>query len=99
MGVLLTPLIVRETVSLRSLAGRRLAVDAHGELYQFLALIRQRDGVPLTDHRGRVTSHLIGLFFRTTRLVADFGLQLVFAFDGPPPPRKSATIEARRRIR
>ncbi len=47
MGVLLTPLIVKETVSLRSLAGRRLAVDAHGELYQFLALIRQRDGVPL----------------------------------------------------
>jgi flap endonuclease-1 len=98
MGVLLTPLIVKEKLSPRSLAGRRLAVDAHGELYQFLALIRQRDGVPLMDPRGRVTSHLVGLFFRTTRLVAD-GLQLVFVFDGPPPPEKSATIEARRRTR
>jgi hypothetical protein len=74
-------------------------VDAHGELYQFLALIRQRNGVPLMDPRGRVTSHLVGLFFRTTRLVSDFGLQLVFVFDGPPPPLKSAEIEKWRRIR
>ena len=32
MDVLLTPLIVKQTPALRSLAGRRLAVDAHGEL-------------------------------------------------------------------
>jgi flap endonuclease-1 len=99
MGVLLTPLIVKEPLALRDLAGRRLAVDAHGELYQFLALIRQRDGVPLMDGRGRVTSHLVGLFFRTTRLVAELGLQLVFVFDGKPPPLKSAEIEKRRRTR
>jgi len=99
MGVLLTPLIVKETLALQSLAGRRLAVDAHGELYQFLALIRQRDGVPLMDERGRVTSHLVGLFFRTTRLVAELGLELVFVFDGPPPPLKRAEIESRRRTR
>jgi flap endonuclease-1 len=99
VGVLLTPLIVKTTLDLRSLARRRLAVDAHGELYQFLALIRQRDGVPLMDPRGRVTSHLVGLFFRTTRLVADFGLELVFVFDGPPPALKSAEIEKRRRTR
>jgi flap endonuclease-1 len=99
MGVLLTPLIVKETVALRSLAGRRLAVDTHGELYQFLALIRQRDGVPLMDGKGRVTSHLVGLFFRTTRLVGELGLELVFVFDGPPPPLKAAEIDRRRRIR
>lgn len=51
------------------------------------------------DPRGRVTSHLVGLFFRTTRLVSEFGLQLVFVFDGPQPPLKSAEIEKRRRIR
>src|SRR5262245_7983928 len=99
MGVLLTPLIVKETLALRNLAGRRLAVDAHGELYQFLALIRQRDGVPLMDRHGRVTSHLVGLFFRTTRLVAELGLQLVFVFDGKPPSLKSAEIDKRRRTR
>jgi flap endonuclease-1 len=99
MGVLLTPLIVKETLALRSLAGRRLAVDAHGELYQFLALIRQRDGVPLMDRQGRVTSHLVGLFFRTTRLVSELGLQLVFVFDGKPPLLKAAEIDKRRRTR
>jgi flap endonuclease-1 len=99
MGVLLTPIILKETVALRSLAGRRLAVDAHGELYQFLALIRQRDGVPLMDPTGRVTSHLVGLFFRTTRLVGELGLELVFVFDGPPPALKRAEIDKRRRTR
>src|SRR5262245_60215406 len=39
MGVLLTPIIVKETLTLADLAGRRVAVDGNGELYQFLALI------------------------------------------------------------
>ena len=39
MGVLLTPIVVKEAIALADLRGRRLAVDAHGELYQFLALI------------------------------------------------------------
>ena len=44
MGVVLTPIITKETISLSALRGRTLAVDGHGELYQFLALIRLRDG-------------------------------------------------------
>jgi flap endonuclease-1 len=58
---------VKDTIDLATLRGRRLAVDGNGELYQFLALIRQRDGTPLHDATGRVTSHLSGLFYRTTR--------------------------------
>ena len=65
---------------------------------QFLALIRLRDGTPLCDAHGRVTSHLSGLFFRTTRLIAEHGLRLVFVFDGAPPPRKAATLEKRREV-
>ena len=42
MGVLLTPIIVKQTLSLEDLRGKRLAVDGNGELYQFLALIRLR---------------------------------------------------------
>jgi len=41
MGVILTPIITKETISLSALRGRTLAVDGHGELYQFLALIRR----------------------------------------------------------
>src|SRR5436305_2549111 len=99
MGVLLTPIITKETLELDDLRGRTLSIDAHGELYQFLALIRLRDGTPLRDSKGRITSHLAGLFYRTTRLIADYGLKLVFAFDGKPPARKSAEIERRRTIR
>jgi flap endonuclease-1 len=99
MGVMLTPIAVKETIGLDGLRGRRLALDGNGELYQFLALIRQRDGTPLHDPSGRVTSHLSGLFYRTTRLVADYGLQLVYVFDGRPPALKAAEIDRRRAIR
>jgi flap endonuclease-1 len=99
MGVLLTPIFVREAISLEALRGRTLAVDGNGELYQFLALIRLRDGTPLKDSKGRVTSHLNGLFYRTTRLIAEHGLSLVFVFDGAPPARKAREIAKRRAIR
>jgi flap endonuclease-1 len=98
MGVLLTPIIVKETLTLGALRGRTLAVDGNGELYQFLALIRLRDGTPLRDSSGRITSHVNGLFYRVTRLIADYALKLVFVF-GTPPQRKSAELERRRAIR
>ena len=99
MGVLLTPIVRGEAVTLDALRGRRLAVDGNGELYQFLALIRLRDGTPLRDPSGRVTSHLSGLFFRVTRLIADYGVQLVFVFDGAPPALKAADLAKRRAVR
>jgi flap endonuclease-1 len=99
MGVLLTPIIVKETLTLEDLRGRRLAVDTNGELYQFLALIRLRDGSPLRDSKGRITSHLSGLFYRTTRLMADYGPELVFVFDGKPPALKVEEIARRRSIK
>jgi mannose-6-phosphate isomerase-like protein (cupin superfamily) len=98
VGVLLTPIVIKDTIALTDLRGRRLAVDANGELYQFLALIRLPDGTPLQDN-GRITSHLVGLFYRTTRLIADHGLKLVYVFDGAPPARKAQEIAKRREIR
>jgi len=99
VGVLLTPIVVKDTLPLDALRGRTLSVDGNGELYQFLALIRLRDGTPLRDSSGRITSHLAGLFYRTTRLIADHGVKLAFVFDGTPPPRKAAEIERRRTTR
>jgi flap endonuclease-1 len=99
MGVPLTPIIIKRTLALDDLRGKRLAVDANGELYQFLALIRLRDGSPLQDSHGRVTSHLSGLFYRTTRLIADYEIELVFVFDGRPPALKAAEIARRRSIK
>jgi len=99
VGVVLTPIVRTQPVSLAALRGKTLAVDAHGDLYQFLALIRLRDGTPLKDSSGRITSHLSGLFFRTTRLIADSGVKLVFVFDGAPPPEKAQEIARRRAVK
>ena len=99
MGVVLTPIVTKNAISLSQLHGQTLAVDGNGELYQFLALIRLRDGTPLQDSKGRITSHLSGLFYRTTRLMAEHGLKLVFVFDGAPPVRKAEEIARRRAIK
>ena len=99
MGVNLTPIVIKRVVSLDELRGRSFAVDAFVVLHQFLALIRGRDGSPLTDSEGRVTSHLVGVAFRTTRLIADYSMRLVFVFDGRPPELKRAEVEGRREAR
>jgi len=99
VGIVLTPIITKEVTPLADLAGRTLAVDGNGELYQFLALIRLRDGTPLKDSKGRITSHLSGLFYRTTRLIAEYSLKLVFVFDGAPPALKAREVEKRRAVK
>ena len=98
LGVLLTPILKRVQTSFKALYGKSFAVDASIELHQFLALIRKPDGSLFTDPEGRVTSHLIGLLTRTSRLVTDYKLRPVFVFDGRPNPLKRATIEARRKV-
>ena len=99
MGVMLTPILKREQTSLKALRATSFAIDASIEIHQFLTLIRKRDGSLFTDSQGRVTSHLIGLFTRTSRLIADFEIKPVFVFDGKPNPLKRRTIEMRREAR
>ncbi len=94
MGTQITPLLVSKNISISDLRDKKLAVDAFNVLYQFLSTIRGRDGSQLMDSRGRVTSHLTGLFSRTTRLM-QAGLKLTFVFDGEPPKLKEK--ERRRR--
>jgi flap endonuclease-1 len=99
LGVNLTPLIIKQTLSLEDLKGKSLAVDANNYLYQFLALIRTRDGTPLKDKKGSITSHLAGLMFRSTRLIQDYEIKLIFVFDGKPPKQKEQEILKRREQR
>jgi len=99
MGTNLRPIIVKKEISLEQLERRRLAVDANNMLYQFLSVIRLPDGSPLKDSRGNITSHLAGLAFRTTRLIAEYGILPVFVFDGKPPILKADEIGKRDGIR
>ncbi|MCQ8898415.1 MAG: flap structure-specific endonuclease, partial [Hadesarchaea archaeon] len=98
MGVQLGPLLPRREVGLEELRGRRVAVDAMNFLYQFLSIIRQRDGEPLRDSRGRITSHLSGLFYRTANLL-EAEIYPIYVFDGKPPELKRGTLEERRVVR
>ena len=94
MGVDLGDAIPREKIELESIAGWKLAVDAYNTLYQFLAIIRGSSGEHLKDAKGRVTSHLSGLFYRNVNLM-ELGIKLVFVFDGKPPELKADEIERR----
>ncbi|MBT4320092.1 flap endonuclease-1 [Candidatus Bathyarchaeota archaeon] len=99
MGVLLTPIILRKELKLDNLRGRSFAVDGYIVLHEFLAMIRDRTGTPLRDKDGNVTSHLVGLAFRTTKLISDYGMHLVFVFDGKPPSLKMKELDMRREVR
>jgi len=83
-----------QKISLESLSGRAIALDAFNMLYQFITIIRGPDGRPLMDRHGRITSHLSGLFFRTINLLKA-GVKPIFVYDGRPPELKRATIEER----
>ena len=94
MGVAISELLPKETIKIDQLAGKILVVDAYNILYQFLTTIRTPDGSPLKDEHGRITSHLVGLYARTTNLMVA-GARLAFVFDGPKPVLKSAEIARR----
>jgi flap endonuclease-1 len=99
MGVALRDIIsdYKTPLPWESLAGIA-AVDAHNALYQFLSIIRQPDGTPLMDKKGRVTSHLSGILFRTVNFI-EKGIRPVYVFDGKPPEFKQETIDQRRSAR
>jgi len=98
MGVKLGEIIPSRKVDLSELSGRTVAVDAYNVLYQFLSVIRGFDGTPLKDRRGRVTSHLSGLLYRTAGLI-EAGVKPIYVFDGVPPALKGIEVERRVRAR
>jgi flap endonuclease-1 len=98
MGVQITELLPRTEITVESLAGKKIAVDAFNTLYQFLTTIRQRDGALLTDSKGRPTSHLAGLFNRTVKLMS-MNIGLAFVFDGRAPELKKREKERRTELK
>jgi len=98
MGVDLGALVSRKEVDLEYLRGRIIGIDAFNTLYQFLSIIRGINGSPLMDAKGRITSHLSGLLYRTSNLVEN-EIKPVFIFDGEPSKLKEKTREERTKIR
>jgi len=90
MGLQIRDIVPRKAIEIKDLKGKIICIDAYNIIYQFLSTIRQPDGTPLKDSKGKITSHLSGLFYRNVHLIED-GLKLVYVFDGKPPELKSET--------
>jgi len=89
--------VIKE-VDLSYFSGKKIALDAFNALYQFLSAIRQPDGSPLMDSKGRITSHLSGLFYRTKNLL-EYGIKPIYVFDGKHPEFKKKEIEIREEVK
>jgi flap endonuclease-1 len=95
------PDCIRE-VELKSLHGRKIAIDASMAIYQFLIAVRSggpnQQATMLTNAEGETTSHIQGMFNRTIRYMTE-GIRPVFVFDGKPPDVKSHELIKRREKR
>ena len=98
MGVDFKDLVPKTPIKLEDLSGKIIAIDAYNAIYQFLSIIRQPDGTPLKDSTGKITSHISGLFYRTSNLI-EMGLKPIYVFDGIPPTLKAAEVERRRQVK
>lgn len=94
----LGPIVSAVEIGFEDLRGKVVAIDGYNALYQFLSIIRQPDGTPLKDSKGRITSHLSGVFYRMVNVLEE-GVLPVFVFDGVPPEIKAAEVERRKEKR
>jgi flap endonuclease-1 len=97
MGVDIKDLVYCQKTSLFSLAGKIIGIDGDNMGYQFLAGIR-KDGEPLRDLEGNITSHLYGAFYRLQKFLVN-NVKIVVAFDTKPPEFKIKTINQRIELR
>ena len=98
MGVDLGDLFKKEQCTYKDFRDRIIVIDAYNVLHQFLSIIRSRDGTPLKDSHGNITSHLSGLLYRTANLI-EAKIRPVYVFDGKPHPLKTRVIEQRKQRR
>jgi flap endonuclease-1 len=98
MGVKFRDIVSTEHIEFEDLKGKTVALDAANIIYQFLSSIRQRDGTPLMDHNGRVTSHFSGILYRTTALI-EKGIKPIYVFDGQSSHLKKDTQAKRNEVK
>ena len=100
MGTKINELVsdTKKVISFENLLNKEIAIDAFNTIYQFLAIIRQKDGTPLKDYNGNVTSHLSGLFYRTLNFL-EHNIKPIYVFDGKPSELKLETILERKKVK
>lgn len=77
--------------------GKKIAVDISILIYQIVIAIRN-SGSDLTNDKGEITSHILGIFNKTINFL-DNGIIPVYVFDGKPPSIKNKILNIRKQIR
>ncbi|EFD93090.1 MAG: XPG I domain protein [Candidatus Parvarchaeum acidophilus ARMAN-5] len=98
MGVKFNGIFEGRSIKMQELSGKTIAIDAFNWIFQFLTTIRLADGSYLTDSKGRVTTHLNGIFYRCISMLEN-GINPVFVFDGKAPRFKKETLKERESIK
>ena len=76
---------------------KKIAIDISILLYQVVISIRN-NGYDLTNSRGEITSHILGLFNKTITLLKR-DIIPIFVFDGKPPEIKDKVLDMRKNNR
>lgn len=90
------PDLVVET-DINEYTGKKIAIDISILLYQVVISVRNT-GTDLTNKQGDITSHILGLFNKTYKLLSK-GIIPVYVFDGKPPELKRKVLDMRKSIR
>ncbi len=98
MGVNISGILIKHETSIKENSGIKASLDGYNIIYQFLSSIRGENGEPLKDSNGNVTSHLSGIFYRTSTLLEN-NIKPVYSFDGKPFYLKNETLRERKIIR
>ncbi|ACX72505.1 flap structure-specific endonuclease [Methanocaldococcus vulcanius M7] len=98
MGVQFGDFIPKRQISLDDLKGKKVAIDGMNALYQFLTSIRLKDGSPLKNKKGEITSAYNGIFYKTIHLLEN-DITPIWVFDGEPPKLKEKTRKMRRHMK
>lgn len=75
--------------------GRWIAMDTSNQLFKFKIAILGGAGKHISRSDGKVTSHLLGIFYKNCMLLNE-GIIPVWVFDGKPPEIKKETIYKRK---
>merc|ERR1712072_334280 len=72
--------------NINDFSGKKIAIDISILLYQVVISVRN-SGADLTNKKGEISSHVLGLFNKTCKLLSK-GVIPVYVFDGKPPEIK-----------
>jgi len=90
------PNLVKNT-NIENYNGLKVAIDISILLYQVVISIRNT-GADLTNNKGQITSHILGLFNKTITLLKR-NIIPIYVFDGSPPDLKNNVLNNRKNNR